>query len=198
MRLYNDRFNSIIPRRYDGSHLDFPGLNPLITLRQIQKDVIWRGLQSQSLLMAHQVGFGKTFSQIGLTMRLKQMRLRQRLMIVVKRATFGQFVAAFREAYPLANISTDRQRADTPAAPEAARPDRYRRLRGDHHHPPDPEQNPAQAGNQAALSARAGGRDRGRRILEVKGDRISTKELEKAKKRLEDQDQAGDGKRHGA
>jgi N12 class adenine-specific DNA methylase len=88
VRLYNDRFNSHLPRRYDGSHLDFPGMNPAITLRPIQKDVIWRGLQSPSLMIAHQVGFGKTFSQIGLDVRLKQMKLRQRLMIVVKRATF--------------------------------------------------------------------------------------------------------------
>ncbi|MCK6625550.1 MAG: hypothetical protein L6R45_10290 [Anaerolineae bacterium] len=105
VRIYNEKFNSTLPRKYDGTPVNFPGLNPAITLRQIQKDVIWRGLQSQALMMAHAVGFGKTYSLTGLTMRLRQTRLRQRIMIVVKRATFGQFVQSFRHAYPLAKIS---------------------------------------------------------------------------------------------
>ncbi len=184
VRIYNDRFNSVIPRRYDGSHLDFPGLNPLITLRQIQKDVIWRGLQSQSLMMAHQVGFGKTFSQIGLSMRLKQMKLRQRLMLVVKRATFGQFVAAFREAYPLANIST----IASGQTPQQRRRQLARIATEDFEAiitthpilskiPLKPETRLRFLREQVAEIEQA--------ILEVKGDRISTKELEKAKKRLE-------------
>jgi N12 class adenine-specific DNA methylase len=184
VRIYNDRFNSVIPRRYDGSHLDFPGLNPLITLRQIQKDVIWRGLQSPSLMTAHQVGFGKTFSQIGLTMRLKQMKLRQRLMLVVKRATFGQFVAAFREAYPLANIST----IASGQTPQQRRRQLARIATEDFEAiitthpilskiPLKPETRLRFLREQVAEIEEA--------ILEVKGDRISTKELEKAKKRLE-------------
>lgn len=184
VRIYNDRFNSVIPRRYDGSHLDFPGLNPLITLRQIQQDVIWRGLQSPSLLMAHQVGFGKTFSQIGLTMRLKGMKLRQRLMLVVKRATFGQFIAAFREAYPLANISS----IASGQTPQQRRRQLARIATEDFEAiitthpilskiPLKSETRLRFLREQVAEIEEA--------ILEVKGDRISTKELEKAKKRLE-------------
>ncbi|MBE7474301.1 MAG: hypothetical protein HS114_34660 [Anaerolineales bacterium] len=105
VKIYNEKFNSTLPRKFDGTPVNFPGLNPAITLRQIQKDVIWRGLQEKALMMAHAVGFGKTYSLTGLTMRLRQTRLRQRIMIVVKRATFGQFVQAFRHAYPLAKIS---------------------------------------------------------------------------------------------
>ncbi len=106
VRIFNDRFNSTVPRKWNGEHLDFPGMNPEIAakLRPIQRDVIWRGLQSKSLLIGHQVGFGKTYSLLGLAMRLKQMGLRRRIVIVVKRATFGQFVASAHEVYPFANI----------------------------------------------------------------------------------------------
>lgn len=184
VRIYNDRFNSVIPRHYDGSHLDFPGLNPIINLRQIQKDVIWRGLQSRSLMMAHQVGFGKTLSQINLNIRLKGLGLRRRLMIAVKRATFSQFVAAFREAYPLAQIlpiasgQTPQQRRRQLA--RIATED-FEAIITTHpvfsKIPLKPETRLRFLQEQLAEIETA--------ILEVKGDRISTKELEKAKKRLE-------------
>ncbi|MCQ3979460.1 MAG: hypothetical protein DPW09_39080, partial [Anaerolineae bacterium] len=72
VRIYNEKFNSTLPRKFDGTPLHFPGMNPAIVLRQIQRDVIWRGLQSQSLMIAHAVGFGKTYSLTALTMRLRQ------------------------------------------------------------------------------------------------------------------------------
>ncbi|MCL4303123.1 MAG: hypothetical protein KJ077_45985 [Anaerolineae bacterium] len=182
--IYNEKFNSTLPRKFDGTPLHFPGLNPKIILRQIQKDVIWRGLQQQALMMAHSVGFGKTYSLTGLTMRLRQTRLRKRICIVVKRATFGQFVASFREAYPLATIS--------PIASGQSQHHRRRQLARIttedydviitthpvfYQIPLKPATKAKFLRDQIAELEEA--------IFEARGDRISTKELEKAKKRLE-------------
>ncbi|MBE7553692.1 MAG: hypothetical protein HS126_21700 [Anaerolineales bacterium] len=182
--IYNEKFNSTLPRRFDGTPLHFPAMNPKIILRQIQKDVIWRGLQQQALMMAHSVGFGKTYSLTGLTMRLRQTRLRKRICIVVKRATFGQFVASFREAYPLATIS--------PIASGQSASHRRRQLARitteDYDviittHPVFYQIPLRPATKQKFLRDQI--RELEEALFEARGDRVSTKELEKAKKRLE-------------
>ena len=58
VRLYNDHFNNLRPRLFDGSHLDFPGMNQSLTLRPHQKDAVWRGMSSGNTLLAHVVGAG--------------------------------------------------------------------------------------------------------------------------------------------
>jgi N12 class adenine-specific DNA methylase len=154
-------------------------MNPAIKLRQIQKDVIWRGLQSKSLMIAHQVGFGKTYSQIGIGMRLKQMGLRRRVGIVVKRATFGQFVAAIRDAYPLAYIA--------PIA--SGQSPQQRRRHGPHRHrgfeliiTTHPVFTKISVPGPSTLFARADGRDR----AAIWRSRVTaSRKTEKAKKRLE-------------
>ncbi|GIK43793.1 MAG: hypothetical protein BroJett011_76260 [Chloroflexota bacterium] len=182
--IYNEKFNSTLPRRFDGTPLHFPAMNPKIILRQIQRDVVWRGLQQQALMMAHSVGFGKTYSLTGLTMRLRQTRLRQRICIVVKRATFGQFVATFREAYPLAKVS--------PIA--SGQPQHHRRRQLARIATEDYDviitthpvfyQIPLKPATKAKF-LRDQITELEQAIFEARGDRISTKELEKAKKRLE-------------
>lgn len=183
VRIYNDRFNSTLPRRWDGSHLTFPGMNPAIILRQIQKDVIWRGLQSKSLLIAHQVGFGKTYSQINIGMRLKQMKLRRRVMWVVKRATYGQIVSEVRSAYPLAHLST----IASGQTPHQRRRQLARIATEDYEliittHPIFTKISVTPETKMRFLREQL--QDLEEAIFEARGDDISTKELEKAKKRL--------------
>ena len=72
VRLYNDTYNNLRPRLFDGSHLDFPGMNQTIQLRQHQKDAVWRGMSSGNTLLAHAVGAGKTFTMAATGMKMKQ------------------------------------------------------------------------------------------------------------------------------
>ena len=80
---YNERFNSIRPREYDGSHLTFPGMNPQITLRPHQKNVVAHILYGGNCLAAHTVGSGKTFSCIAAAMESKRLGLCQKSLFVV-------------------------------------------------------------------------------------------------------------------
>ncbi len=72
VRLYNDLFNCLRPRLFDGSHLSFPGMNKTIQLRPHQKDAVWRGMSSGNTLLAHAVGAGKTFTMAATGMKMKQ------------------------------------------------------------------------------------------------------------------------------
>src|SRR6202789_3789856 len=83
VRLYNDTYNNLRPRLFDGSHLDFPGLSQAMTLRQHQKDAVWRGMSSGNTLLAHTVGAGKTFTMAGIGMKRKQAGLSKKPMYVV-------------------------------------------------------------------------------------------------------------------
>ena len=72
VRLYNDTYNNLRPRLFDGSHLDFPGMSQAITLNPHQKDAVWRGMSSGNTLLAHAVGAGKTFTMAATGMKLKE------------------------------------------------------------------------------------------------------------------------------
>ena len=72
VRLYNDTYNNLRPRLFDGSHLEFPGMNQTISLHPHQKDAVWRGMSSGNTLLAHVVGGGKTFTMAATGMKMKQ------------------------------------------------------------------------------------------------------------------------------
>jgi len=106
-RLYNDRFNDLRLRTFDGSHLTFPGMNRSMLrkndLDQHQKEAVWRILQSDNTLLAHCVGAGKTFEIIA-AMAMKRLGLAHKPMIVVPNHLVEQWGAAFLQLYPQANI----------------------------------------------------------------------------------------------
>ncbi len=103
-RLYNDRFNSNVPRKYDGSHLTLPGSSLYINLRPHQKDAIWRGIQDGTALWDHVVGAGKTLCVVGTIMESRRMGLMQKPMVVVPNHLLAQWRDAFYSLYPQANI----------------------------------------------------------------------------------------------
>ena len=101
---YNELFNSIKPREYDGSHLTFPGMNPEIELRQHQRDAIARILYGGNTLLAHEVGAGKTFTMAAAAMEAKRLGLCSKPMFVVPNHLAGQWASEFLRLYPSANI----------------------------------------------------------------------------------------------
>ena len=103
-RLYNDRFNTNIPSRYDGSHLQLPGTSLDITLRPHQKDAIWRGIQDGTALFDHVVGAGKTLVCVGTVMESKRMGLFRKPMVLVPNHLLLQWKDAFYDLYPNANV----------------------------------------------------------------------------------------------
>jgi N12 class adenine-specific DNA methylase len=103
-RLYNDKFNSIRPRAYDGSHLTFPGMNPEIKLRKHQVDAIAHILYGGNTLLAHEVGAGKTFEMVAAAMESKRIGLCNKSLIVVPNHITEQWAAEFLQLYPSANI----------------------------------------------------------------------------------------------
>lgn len=102
--IYNDRFNTNVPARYDGSHLELPGASLDITLRPHQKDAIWRGIQDGTALFDHVVGAGKTLVAVGTVMESKRMGLMNKPMLVVPNHLLLQWKDAFYSLYPQANI----------------------------------------------------------------------------------------------
>ena len=101
---YNELFNSVKPREYDGSHLTFPGMNPEITLRQHQRDAIARILYGGNTLLAHEVGAGKTFTMAAAAMEAKRLGLCSKPMFVVPNHLTEQWASEFLRLYPSANI----------------------------------------------------------------------------------------------
>jgi N12 class adenine-specific DNA methylase len=104
VRLYNDQFNNLRPRIFDGSHLDFPGMNQTVRLNPHQKDAIWRIMSSGNTLLAHCVGAGKTFEMAAAGMKLKQAGLRKKPMYVVPNHLLEQFAREFQQLYPNARL----------------------------------------------------------------------------------------------
>ena len=101
---YNERFNSIRPREYDGSHIRFSGMNPEITLREHQKNAIAHILYGGNTLLAHEVGAGKTFEMVAAVMESKRLGLCQKAMFVVPNHLTEQWASEFLWLYPSANI----------------------------------------------------------------------------------------------
>ena len=104
VRLYNDTYNSLRPRLFDGSHLDFPGMNQTLALRPHQQDAVWRGMSSGNTLLAHCVGAGKTFTMAATGMKLKQAGLIHKPMYVVPNHLLEQFAREFMQLYPNAKL----------------------------------------------------------------------------------------------
>jgi N12 class adenine-specific DNA methylase len=104
VRIYNDNFNNLRPRQFDGSHLDFPGMNQALSLRQHQKDAVWRGMSSGNTLLAHVVGAGKTFTMAATGMKMKQAGLIHKPMYVVPNHLLEQFAREFMQLYPNAKL----------------------------------------------------------------------------------------------
>lgn len=107
-RLYNEGFNVMRERRYDGSHLTLPGASTAIELRPAQKDAVWRILQSKTTLVAHTVGAGKTLTAIASAMELRRLGLARKSMIVVPKHVAPQWAAEAQRLYPgLKMLTTD-------------------------------------------------------------------------------------------
>ena len=103
-RIYNEKFNSIRPREYDGSHIIFSGMNPEITLRKHQRDAAARIIYGGNTLLAHVVGAGKTFEMAAAAMESKRLGLCSKSMFVVPNHLTEQWAAEFLQLYPAANI----------------------------------------------------------------------------------------------
>ena len=104
VRIYNDTYNNLRPRLFDGSHLDYPGMNQTITLRPHQNDAVWRGMSSGNTLLAHTVGAGKTFTMSATGMKMKQAGLIKKPMYVVPNHLLEQFSREFMQLYPNARL----------------------------------------------------------------------------------------------
>ena len=103
-KIYNERFNSIRPREYDGSHIQFGGMNPEITLMPHQKNAVAHVLYGNNTLLAHCVGAGKTFQMIAAGMESKRLGLSQKNLYVVPNHLTEQWGSDFLRLYPGANI----------------------------------------------------------------------------------------------
>ena len=103
-KIYNERFNSIRPREYDGSHIQFVGMNPEITLMPHQKNAVAHVLYGNNTLLAHCVGAGKTFQMIAAGMESKRLGLSQKNLYVVPNHLTEQWGGDFLRLYPGANI----------------------------------------------------------------------------------------------
>ena len=104
VRLYNEKFNSIRPREYDGSHIVFSGMNPEIALREHQKNAVAHILYGGNTLLAHAVGAGKTFEMAAAAMEAKRLGLCSKSLFVVPNHLTEQWAAEFLQLYPAANI----------------------------------------------------------------------------------------------
>lgn len=103
-RIYNETFNSIRPREYDGRHIHFEGMNPEISLRPHQINAIAHILYGGNTLLAHEVGAGKTYEMVAAAMEMKRLGLCTKSLIVVPNHITEQWAAEFLQLYPSANI----------------------------------------------------------------------------------------------
>ena len=103
-RLYNEKFNSLRPREYDGSHIVFSGMNPEIELREHQRNAVAHILYGGNTLLAHAVGAGKTFEMVSAAMESKRLGLCSKSLFVVPNHLTEQWASEFLQLYPSANI----------------------------------------------------------------------------------------------
>src|SRR5207248_1427183 len=104
VRLYNDTYNNLRPRLFDGSHLEFPGMSQAITLRPHQQDAVWRGMSGGNTLLAHVVGAGKSFTMAATAVKMKQAGLVKKPLVVVPNHLLEQFAREFQQLYPNARL----------------------------------------------------------------------------------------------
>lgn len=104
VNLYNEKFNSIVPRVYDGSHLTYSGMNPEYTLKEHQKNAVARIVYGGNTLLAHTVGAGKTFEMITAAQESKRLGLCSKSLIVVPKHLIKQWKNEYMKLYPGANI----------------------------------------------------------------------------------------------
>lgn len=104
VKIYNENFNCMREREYDGSHLTFDGMNPTIDLREHQKNAVARVLYGGNTLLAHAVGAGKTYECIASAMELKRLGIVSKPMFVVPNYLLGQWANEVLKLYPTANI----------------------------------------------------------------------------------------------
>ena len=109
VRYYNDTFNSLRPREYDGSHITFGGISPEITLRPHQVNAIAHILYGGNTLLAHKVGAGKTFEMVAAAQESKRLGLCNKAMFVVPNHLVGQWASEYLRLYPSANILVTRK-----------------------------------------------------------------------------------------
>ena len=109
VRYYNDTFNCVRPREYDGSHITFSGISPEITLRRHQVNAIAHILYGGNTLLAHKVGAGKTFEMVAAAQESKRLGLCQKSMFVVPNHLVGQWASEYLRLYPSANILVSRK-----------------------------------------------------------------------------------------
>lgn len=102
--IYNDKMNRIVNRKFDGSHLTFPGLNPTLPLLQHQQNGVWRGLQTSQILYDHVVGAGKTFTMAAQAMEMRRLGMARKPLFVVPNHLTLQWRSEFMRLYPGANI----------------------------------------------------------------------------------------------
>ena len=103
-RIYNDRFNNLVPRHFDGRHLTLPGASAIIRLYDHQKRVIWRIVASGSTYIAHTVGAGKSYAIAGAIMEQKRLGLISKALLVVPGHCLAQVSREFLQLYPTARI----------------------------------------------------------------------------------------------
>ncbi|MCE9567409.1 MAG: hypothetical protein K8U57_35865 [Planctomycetes bacterium] len=104
VRIYNETYNSLRPRIFDGSHLDFPGMSQAINLRPHQRDAIWRGMSGGNTLLAHCVGAGKSYELAATAMKMKQAGLINKPLITIPNHLLEQFAREFQQLYPNAKL----------------------------------------------------------------------------------------------
>ena len=104
VRTYNDTYNNLRPRAFDGSHLDFPGMSSALCLREHQKDAVWRQMSAGNTLLAHAVGAGKTFTMAAAGMKMRQAGLVRKPMYVAPNHLLEQFSREFAQLYPNAKL----------------------------------------------------------------------------------------------
>ena len=109
-KIYNERFNSIRPREYDGSHIQFVGMNPEITLREHQRNAIAHVLYGGNTLLAHEVGAGKTYEMAASAMEAKRLGLCQKSLFVVPNHLTEQWASEFLNLYPNAKLLVARRK----------------------------------------------------------------------------------------
>ena len=102
--IYNDKMNRIVPRKYDGSHMTFPGMSPAMELLPHQKNAVWRALQSRQILLDHVVGAGKTFEVVAAIMEMRRLGIARKPIVAVPNHLTLQWRSEFSRLYPTANV----------------------------------------------------------------------------------------------